>query len=638
MLCLGQQTMLTITHILIFIVCLTRNLQSSEASSPLSLLQHKSEVYTIKDSQAKTSAQVLSLSLIFDQQVYFRQPGCGGKPKPIGARMFGFNKKIGNIHAFFSCNGTVLSSRTALFLLPLPTNAFQTLNKYTALIQKEKEKTLEGNIAIMLVDIPGKAKLMDKMDIGTCVLRLESCRFSTDMPGGSISNFAGTQLLGEVTFQESDIVFQPPIITVKQLSFNSASKISFAETKGDGVNLLAENLVGFVTGRVAGTGPYMRKWEEEGAWWIQEQVTNRVVGDMTGKADSNRPGGMHLDPLNMLNDLLKKAGEAGDMLKEGIMLMMNAMKDKIGYLISQAAVAFLETDLIKLDAHDPKIAQVQMKAMKKVIQQTFKRVNKTTHILYDALNHSVYFTKSLNELHELSFAYDSQVERLGRLIDKGEFWNQYAYDTAEATSEKYQHIIAVNEHAINSILRTISRCKQNLQYDQNTIEKAVRTIILSKHVKSGDRIFFTKSELHIKEHKEEVKYMIQKYTKERETLNLNIQRKEEEGSFLEAKTNAELMVQLDVKNKATLFELLKQGHYLHTTGQAKTRIDADQWIELGAGTSVDSMLGIQHTTQARLNEEDRFLPNLWGFKGSPTTSMPEVGTVAKRLVKVLSHS
>ena len=59
----------------------------------------------------------------------------------------------------------------------------------------------------MLVDIPGKAKLMDKMDIGTCVLRLESCRFSTDMPGGSISNFAGTQLLGEVTFQESDILF-----------------------------------------------------------------------------------------------------------------------------------------------------------------------------------------------------------------------------------------------------------------------------------------------------------------------------------------------------------------------------------------------------------------------------------------------
>ena len=141
--------------------------------------------------------------------------------------------------------------------------------------------------------------------------------------------------------------------------------------------------------------------------------------------------------------------------------------------------------------------------------------------------------------------------------------------------------------------------------------------------------FFTKSELHIKEHKQEVKYMIQKYTKEREMLNLNIQRKEEEGSFLEAKTNAELMVQLDVKNKATLFELLKQGHYLHTTGQAKTRIDADQWIELGAGTSVDSMLGIQHTTQARLNEEDRFLPSLFGFKGSPTTSMPEVGTVAK---------
>ena len=132
--------------------------------------------------------------------------------------------------------------------------------------------------------------------------------------------------------------------------------------------------------------------------------------------------------------------------------------------------------------------------------------------------------------------------------------------------------------------------------------------------------------------------MIQKYTKEREILNLNIQRKEEEGSFLEAKTNAELMVQLDVKNKATLFELLKQGHYLHTTGQAKTRIDADQWIELGAGTSVDSMLGIQHTTQSRLNEEDRFLPNLFGFKGSPTTSMPEVGTVAKRLVKILSHS
>ena len=115
-------------------------MQSNAASSPLSLLQHKSEVYTIKDSQAKTSAQVLSLSLIFDQQVYFLQPGCGGKPKPIGARMFGFNKKIGNIHAFFSCNGTVLSSRKAWPLLPLPTNAFQTLNKYTALIQKEKEK------------------------------------------------------------------------------------------------------------------------------------------------------------------------------------------------------------------------------------------------------------------------------------------------------------------------------------------------------------------------------------------------------------------------------------------------------------------------------------------------------------------
>ena len=47
--------MLTVTHILIFIVCLTRNMQNNAASSPLSLLQHKSEVYTIKDNQAKTS-------------------------------------------------------------------------------------------------------------------------------------------------------------------------------------------------------------------------------------------------------------------------------------------------------------------------------------------------------------------------------------------------------------------------------------------------------------------------------------------------------------------------------------------------------------------------------------------------------
>ena len=143
MLCLGQRTMLTVTHILIFIVCLARNMQSNAASSPLSLLQHKSEVYTIKDNQAKTSAQVLSLSLIFDQQVYFLQPGCGGKPKPIGARMFGFKKKIGNIHAFFSCNGTILSSRKALSLLPF-NECFPNAQQVHSSNPEGKRKSIRG--------------------------------------------------------------------------------------------------------------------------------------------------------------------------------------------------------------------------------------------------------------------------------------------------------------------------------------------------------------------------------------------------------------------------------------------------------------------------------------------------------------
>ena len=103
---------------------------------------------------------------------------------------------------------------------------------------------------------------------------------------------------------------------------------------------------------------------------------------------------------------------------------------------------------------------------------------------------------------------------------------------------------------------------------------------------------------------------ISKYTKERELLNMNLQRREEDGSFLEATTDEQLVTQLNMRGKGTLMQLLKEGHYLHSTGQAKHRIEEDQWIELGAGTKVDEFLGMRHSSQTRLDVEDRLNQNM----------------------------
>ena len=184
---------------------------------------------------------------------------------------------------------------------------------------------------------------------------------------------------------------------------------------------------------------------------------------------------------------------------------------------------------------------------------------------------------------------------------------------------------------------------------KNVIDKTVRSIIFSKYSKSNKMFFFSESELYIRQHMKHVDNEISKYNKERELLNRNLQRREEDGSFLEAKTDEQLVAQLNVQGKNTLMQLLKEGHYLHSTGQAKHRIEEDQWIELGAGTKVDEFLGMRHSSETKLDVEDRLNQNI-GLKGipeyirklglnlSPTTSMPAVGSVAKRLVKILSHS
>ena len=77
--------------ICLVILCLTGQDASSLSlsSSPLSILKIRNEIYTVKDNNAKSSGQILSLSIIFDQQIYYRHAGCGGTPKPVGSLNFG---------------------------------------------------------------------------------------------------------------------------------------------------------------------------------------------------------------------------------------------------------------------------------------------------------------------------------------------------------------------------------------------------------------------------------------------------------------------------------------------------------------------------------------------------------------------
>jgi hypothetical protein len=626
------------------------NRETSISSSPLSMLKYKSDVYTVRDNAKRSSGQILSLSLIFDQQIFYRRPGCGGKPTPVGSSKFGYQNRLGNIHGSVFCNGTVLSLFNQLTILPIPSNSFMTLNKYTKTIQKEKLKELEGNVFTMLVDIPGKAKIRSKIDVGTCILNLHSCKFSTDMPGGSISNFAGREFINQIIFQESGFNFQPPMLILQQISYGEQIVFTESQSKLGADFLVAQNLQENPVQRAAGSGMYFRKFDEETMAWIIEQVNHLVNKDLGGdRGDSARPGGMHKDPLQFVSDMLKLATQAGNMIAEGIKLGGEEAKEKADLAASQGAVAFLETRFIKINETDKGISNVQIDSLKSVVIQTLKHVNETTEALYKSLKDSIKFTKSLNELHELLFAYDSQVNKIDQTLEKGEFWNQFAYETAVKASEKYQHLISVNEHTIHALLNSIEKCKSSLKTYKLAIDKTVRSVVFSKYSSSNKMFFFSESELYIRQHMKHVNNEISKYTKERELLNMNLRRREEDGSFLEATTNEQLVAQLNMQGKGTLMQLLKEGHYLHSTGQAKHRIEEDQWIELGAGTKVDEFLGMRHSSQTKLDAEDRLNQNMeqkgipefirkLGLGMSPESSMPAIGSVGKRLVKILSHS
>ena len=108
------------------------------------------------------------------------------------------------------------------------------------------------------------------------------------------------------------------------------------------------------------------------------------------------------------------------------------------------------------------------------------------------------------------FTYDSQANRIGRTIEKGEFWNQFALDAAQKASEKYQHIISVNERTVNALLNVIDECKSRLTRYKNAIEKVVRSVILSQYAKSNKMLFFSKTELYIRRHIKHVELLITK--------------------------------------------------------------------------------------------------------------------------------
>ena len=639
--------------ICLVILCLTGQDASSLSlsSSPLSILKIRNEIYTVKDNNAKSSGQILSLSIIFDQQIYYRHAGCGGTPKPVGSLNFGYRNRLGNIHGSIFCNGTVLSSFERLTLLPIPSNTFQTLNKYTRTIQQEKLKMLEGNVLVLLVDIPGKAKIISALDVGTCALTLNSCKFSIDMPGGSISNFAGREVIDEIIFPQSHLAFQPPMLMLDRLLYRERTSLAEMSSKLHDSPIDTRNLIGNTIRMSVESGEMFQK-EENDRQWINDQVVGRSIAKLSGKSDMSKPGGIFKDPLNFVGDMLRIASETGSMIMTGIKEGLRWAKEKVDLAISKGAVAaigFLETETIKINKTNKEIGQVQIEALKKAVQITLKQVNGTTKVLYKALKDSIKFTKALNELHELLFTYDSQANRIGRTIEKGEFWNQFALDAAQKASEKYQHIISVNERTVNALLNVIDECKSRLTRYKNAIEKVVRSVILSQYAKSNKMLFFSKTELYIRRHIKHVELLITKYAKDREQLNRNLHREEFDGSFLEAKTNEQVAAQLNLKTKSTLMELLRQGHYLHMTGQAKDRIEADQWIELGAGTSVDQFLGMQQSSQAKLDADERlthetsnkgipgFIAKL-GLNLGPKVSMPGIGTVGKRLVKILSHS
>ena len=114
----------TILYFFTFIYHITcqykTNAETSISLSPLSILKYKSDIHTVRDNTKRSSGQILSLSLIFDQQIFYRRPGCGGKPIPVGSSQFGYQNRLGNIHGSIFCNGTVLSIFNQLTIFAYP--------------------------------------------------------------------------------------------------------------------------------------------------------------------------------------------------------------------------------------------------------------------------------------------------------------------------------------------------------------------------------------------------------------------------------------------------------------------------------------------------------------------------------------
>ena len=305
-----------------------------------------------------------------------------------------------------------------------------------------------------------------------------------------LGNFAGREFVNQIIFPESSFNFQPPILILQQIAYGEQLAFTESQSKLGADFLLPQNLQENPVQRAAGSGVMFRKFDEETMAWIIEQVNHLVNKDLGGdRGDSARPGGMHKDPLQFVSDMLKLATQMGNMIAEGIKLGEEA-KEKADLAASQGAVAFLETRFIKINETDKDISNVQIDSLKNVVTQALRHVNETTEALYKSLKDSIKFTKSLNELHELSFAYDSQLNKIDQTLEKGEFWNQFAYDTALKASEKYQHLISINEHTVNALLNSIKKCKSSLKMYKLVIDKTVRSVIFSKYSSSNKMFFF----------------------------------------------------------------------------------------------------------------------------------------------------
>lgn len=577
---------------------------------PPTVLKTSGVIQVVEDFEMHESRHVITFFVYFDQPIYYKRPGCQGRPQPIGSRQYGYQDRIGPLHGYLKCSGDEKSEEGHLSYVTLPPVGFVRIDKWSKVIVDERLESMEGNMLVFVAKLPNKAALKFPADLGTCELDLRGCAVSTDLPGGSIANFAGDEFVGNIFISPSSMTFGPRHTLLKsaRLSSSDEGAILAQESATErGPMILPENMVWSVTELSVERAQLDYEAQEN---WVHDQVVCRVGRTLTRSADCGIKGGVHWDPVFAVADTATEAGE--DLRYAAIATKISTDEETHRSLLASsqktASLAFLETGLGKhaSDAFESKPGAiiVVLESLMGALYSAAKRIKAISKNIQESVANLKKYSKSLTELHRIRKSYTITTTKYTQMVEKGEYWVQEALDASEKTSEIIESTTGITENAVEKSTQSLLNSKETLKMELAVVEQSWASAQrLTKSLKNDSQVqdFLALKEKLLKQiHDSEALIEVGQKTSNNDNVPQQV--------FAELSDRAKIKASLSINEKSTmtLFTIVQDRLKLQAQGLALGRSEADQWTELQ-------------------------------MKGGDTRP-PPIGAIGKRIVRILSHS